>query len=46
MDTNSRGHADFAIISQWFESSYYNFNQVSKRKYDEMTGISAEKQKQ
>ena len=38
MDTNSRGHADFGIISQWFENSYSNYDQVSERKYDEMTG--------
>ena len=33
METNL--HPDFGMSSQWFKSSYYNYDQVSKRKYDE-----------
>ena len=31
METNSKGHQDFGIRRQWFETSYYNHDYVSKK---------------
>lgn len=35
IETNSKGHQDFEIRNQRFESCYYNYDYISK-KYDEM----------
>lgn len=33
MESNPKGDPDSGISNEWFESSYYNYDQGPKRKY-------------